>query len=170
MKLFVTLGERTVAVVVEGDQVTVDGVRHPAALATVVGTPLWQVMVGDRPTILAAKHEGHGRWTLQDRGEVVEIEAMDERTRHIRTMVGEGRRQEGPTVIKAPMPGLVVKVHLADGAMVEAGTAVLVLEAMKMENELKAVGPGQVARVLVREGEAVEKGQVLVELVPITPT
>ena len=93
MKLFVTLGGRTAEVVVEGDHLTVDGVRCQASLAPVVGTPLYQVIVGDRPLILAARHEGGGRWILQDRGEVVEIEAMDERTRHIAAMVGEGKRQ-----------------------------------------------------------------------------
>lgn len=170
MKLFVTLGGRTAEVVVEGDHLTVDGVLHQASLAPVVGTPLCQVTVGDRPLILAARHEGGGCWILQDRGEVVEIEAMDERTRHIAAMVGEGKRPAGPTAIKAPMPGLVVKILVSQGSVVEAGTGVLVLEAMKMENELKAVGPGVVAKVLVQEGQAVERGQLLVELAPGRPT
>jgi pyruvate carboxylase subunit B len=170
MKLFVTLGGRTAEVVVEGDHLTVDGVSYQASLAPVVGTPLYQVIVWDRPLILAARHEGGGRWILQDRGEVVEIAAMDERTRHIAALVGEGKHHVGPTALKAPMPGLVVRILVSKGSPVEAGTGLLVLEAMKMENELKAVGPGVVARVLVQEGQAVEKGQLLVELAAGGPT
>ncbi len=170
MKLFVTLGGRTAEVVVDGDHLTVDGVTYLATVAPVAGTPLCQVTVGDRPLILAARHEGGSRWTLQDRGEVVEIEAMDERTRHIAALVGEGRRHGGPTAIMAPMPGLVLKILVSVGSAVEVGAGVLVLEAMKMENELKAAGPGVVAKVHVQEGQAVEKGQLLVELGPAGPT
>ncbi len=61
------------------------------------------------------------------------------------------------------MPGLVVRVLVAEGQAVAAGQGLLVLEAMKMENELRASGPATVARVGVQPGQAVEKGQVLVE-------
>jgi pyruvate carboxylase subunit B len=62
------------------------------------------------------------------------------------------------------MPGLVAKVLVAPGAVLAAGAGVLVLEAMKMENELRAPAPGVVAAVRVAAGQTVEKGQVLVEL------
>jgi pyruvate carboxylase subunit B len=61
------------------------------------------------------------------------------------------------------MPGLVVRVHATVGDKVSAGTGLVVLEAMKMENELKAAAAGVVKTVRVSPGVAVEKGQVLVE-------
>jgi pyruvate carboxylase subunit B len=61
------------------------------------------------------------------------------------------------------MPGLVVRVQVEAGQNVAAGAGVVVLEAMKMENELRATVAGTVRTVRVRAGEAVEKGQVLVE-------
>ena len=61
------------------------------------------------------------------------------------------------------MPGLVVRVQIEPGEKVAAGDPLVVLEAMKMENELKAGAPGVVKSVRVAPGEAVEKGQVLVE-------
>jgi biotin carboxyl carrier protein len=61
------------------------------------------------------------------------------------------------------MPGLVVRVLVEAGQEVEAGTGLVVLEAMKMENELKAPAGGTVSTVRSQAGEAVEKGQVLVE-------
>ena len=65
------------------------------------------------------------------------------------------------------MPGLVVKVQVEVGQEVTAGQPVLVLEAMKMENELKAAGPGVVDQILVKPGQAVEKGAVLVTFRPL---
>jgi biotin carboxyl carrier protein len=61
------------------------------------------------------------------------------------------------------MPGLVVRVLVEPGHEVEAGTGLVVLEAMKMENELKASAGGTVSAIRSQAGEAVEKGQVLVE-------
>jgi biotin carboxyl carrier protein len=67
------------------------------------------------------------------------------------------------TNIKAPMPGLVLDVAVEPGSSVKKGDKVLVLEAMKMENIIKAGGDGIVARILVNKGETVDKNQVLIE-------
>ena len=68
----------------------------------------------------------------------------------------------GPHEVRAPIPGRVVSVAVAEGDEVQAGQALLVLEAMKMENQLCAEGAGKVERVLVAPGATVEGGQVLV--------
>ena len=88
---------------------------------------------------------------------------MDERTRHIRSLTGAGDRPRGPAPSGRPMPGLVVRVQAEAGQAVAAGAGVVVLEAMKMENELNAPSAGVVGAIRVGAGEAVEKGQVLVE-------
>jgi pyruvate carboxylase subunit B len=62
------------------------------------------------------------------------------------------------------MPGLVVRVQVEAGAAVAAGSGVVVLEAMKMENELRAPAAGRVRAILAAPGTAVEKGAVLIEL------
>jgi len=67
-------------------------------------------------------------------------------------------------VVVAPMPGLIVRVNVSPGDTVAAGQGLVVVEAMKMENELKAPADGVVARVSVEAGAAVEKGAVLVVL------
>ncbi len=64
--------------------------------------------------------------------------------------------------LKAPMPGMVMEVHVADGQEVKQGDLLVTLEAMKMENTLKAAGDGVVSRVAVAKGQAVEKNEVLV--------
>jgi biotin carboxyl carrier protein len=70
----------------------------------------------------------------------------------------------GPSAVQSPMPGKVVKVLVAVGEDVKAGQGVVVVEAMKMENELKSPKDGKVKAVAVKEGQAVEAGQSLITL------
>lgn len=69
---------------------------------------------------------------------------------------------EGPQKLTAPMPGKVVRVLVAPGAEVKAGQGLIVVEAMKMQNEMKAARKGVVKQVLVKEGANVNAGEVLV--------
>jgi len=66
--------------------------------------------------------------------------------------------------IKAPMPGRVVRILVAEGDTVAKGTPVIIVEAMKMENEMYAAAAGVVRRIAVAEGETVDPGQLLCEL------
>jgi biotin carboxyl carrier protein len=66
--------------------------------------------------------------------------------------------------IKAPMPGLVINVLVAEGDTITKGDALLVLEAMKMENIIKSPGEGVVKKININKGQAVEKNQVLIEI------
>ena len=77
---------------------------------------------------------------------------------------GSSRRAEGPEAIKAPMPGKVVRVLVAVGDEVAAGQGLVVLEAMKMQNEMKAPRAGRVVSVGVKEHEAVNAGSVLLTI------
>ena len=76
----------------------------------------------------------------------------------------KGTVQTGSHVIKAPMPGLVRAVRVTAGDLVERGSTLLVLEAMKMENNILAGANGRVERVLVQEGNSVDKNARLVEI------
>jgi biotin carboxyl carrier protein len=71
------------------------------------------------------------------------------------------RAAGGPARLTAPMPGKLVRVLVEPGQAVEAGQGLVVMEAMKMENELRAPRSGRVQQVLVREGQAVETGALL---------
>jgi len=68
----------------------------------------------------------------------------------------------GPARVVAPMPGRLVRVLVQPGQQVEAGDGLVVIEAMKMENELRSPRAGRVAELSVREGQAVETGALLV--------
>jgi biotin carboxyl carrier protein len=162
----VLLDGQTIEVEVDGDRVTIDGQVHSATLGVIPGTPLRQLLIDGRPLTLAVEAIGRGRWALTPKGERWELEVLDERTRHIRSLAGGGGRRRAAGDLKAPMHGQVVRVQVQPGAQVASGDPIVVLEAMKMENELKAGAPGTVKSVRVAPGEAVEKGQVLVEFEP----
>jgi pyruvate carboxylase subunit B len=163
VKYFVTIDgiERTIEV--DGDRVTVDGKAVHAALRQRGGTPLWQLTIDGRATDVVLQARGRGCWTAAAGGDQIEVEVIDERTRHIRSLTAGAERATGGGVIRAPMPGLVVRVLAHPGDTLSAGAGVLVLEAMKMENELRAAVAGIVKVVRAEPGQAVEKGQVLVE-------
>ncbi|MBA2292436.1 MAG: biotin/lipoyl-binding protein [Gemmatimonadales bacterium] len=163
MKYFVTIDGREVEVDVDGDQVIVDGRTVTASIEQVGTTPEHRLSVDGVTTSLAVDRHAEGVWRLVDQGSVVEVETTDARTRHIRSLGGVVRGTAGGGVLKAPMPGLVVRLAVAVGDAVVAGQGLVALEAMKMENELKAPAAGVVKSVKVEIGQAVEKGQVLIE-------
>jgi biotin carboxyl carrier protein len=72
------------------------------------------------------------------------------------------RKAAGLKELKAPMPGLVVTVLVAEGQAVQAGEPILILEAMKMENMLKAQADVTIGKILVEKAQKVEKGQVMI--------
>ena len=78
-------------------------------------------------------------------------------------MTGGGADVADKTIL-APMPGLVLKVEVEVGQAVRAGQGVVVVEAMKMENELKAPADGVVASIAVQPGQTVDKGATLIVL------
>ncbi len=167
MKYFVTIDDRELEVTVEGDRVTVDGTVVRAELTAVPGTPLKRLTIDGKTLhwpMDRVTDEGSGRrWVVAPLGESWDVEVLDERARHIRQLTGSGRGKTGGNVLKAPMPGLVVRVEVQPGQAVVEGQGVVVLEAMKMENELLASAAATVAAVRVAPGVAVEKGDVLVE-------
>jgi len=97
---------------------------------------------------------GDQRYSVRVRGE---IELLMEK-------MGMNTSASGKiNAIKAPMPGLIIDLRVQPGDSVKAGDALLILEAMKMENIIKAPGEGVVKTVKVKKGASVEKGQVMIE-------
>jgi pyruvate carboxylase subunit B len=165
MKYIVELAGRRLTVELDGTDVIVDGTRLPASLETVEGTPVRLLRLGDAVHRVVARRDGaRGQYAVDVDGWQFAAEALDERTRAIRDVAAASESASGPAPLKAPMPGLVVRVLAEVGAEVAAGQALVVVEAMKMENELRAAGPARVTAVHAVAGTAVEKGAVLVEL------
>lgn len=143
----------------------------------------YRVVIGDRTIDVDARQPAGGPYsllidgvshvadvsstaggTLVDLDGATYLVSVEEYARHVgRTRGGAGASATGQT-IKAPLPGKVTHVAVAVGDRVERGDTVVVIEAMKMENEFKAVASGTVTEVRVRPGQAVNPGDVLVTI------
>ncbi|MFW6193856.1 MAG: acetyl-CoA carboxylase biotin carboxyl carrier protein subunit, partial [Gemmatimonadota bacterium] len=163
VRYYVTLDGETREVELTPEGVRVDGVEVEAEIATLPGTSLRHLRIGDRGWLLSAER-ADGGWAVRLGGRRVDVHVEDERTRSIRELAGAGGPGEGPRELRAPMPGLVVRVLAEPGHEVEAGDGLVVMEAMKMENELSARGAGTVSEVRVEEGQTVNRDDVLVTL------
>ena len=163
MKYFVTIGHREVEVELGPQGIRVDGQEVTADLAEMDGTDVHSLLLDNRSHRVQVSRNGSGDWTLHLSGGHFQAEVVDERTRAIREMASTKEAAPGPKALRAPMPGLVVKVEIQEGDEVAPGQGLVIVEAMKMENELKSESAGIVGRILVSPGQAVEKDQVLVE-------
>jgi biotin carboxyl carrier protein len=162
MRYFVTTGSRTFEVDLTGDTPLVDGQPVEAALSAVPGTAVRHLLADGRShAIVALGGERRGQWEVTLDAERFSLAVVDERTRAIREMTGAAEVETARSLI-APMPGMVMRVEVQEGDHVRAGQGLVVVEAMKMENELKAPADGIVARVAVAAGQKVEKGATLV--------
>lgn len=164
MKYVVDLNGLRSEVTVDGESVTLDGHTAPARIEEIETTPVRLVTIGSEVhRVVVRRGSSRGSYTLWVDGFRFDGEALDERTRAIRDITAESERSSGPASLTAPMPGLIVRVSVAAGDSVQAGQGIVVMEAMKMENELRAHAAGTVKAVHVEAGKAVEKGTVLVE-------
>jgi biotin carboxyl carrier protein len=154
------------SVQVNGERLTVDlPVPEGATLTAVPGQPIWILTVGTTVhRVTVRRGAAAGQYVLSLGGYRFEVEALNERARAIRDMTRAATAAAGPAPLRAPMPGLITRLLVAPGDTVAAGQGLVVMEAMKMENELRSQSAGTVRSVAVAPGTAVEKGALLVEL------
>ena len=146
-------GGETVEVRVEGENAVLDG-RPVAFHPTRAGERLELIRVGEGVYRVRAERDGN-RVFVWCAGNVHEFR------RAVGRAASAGIAAGG---LLAPMPGRVRRVLLGEGARVEKGDVILILEAMKMEHAIRAPGDGTVARVLFGEGDLVEAGAILAEI------
>ncbi len=150
-----------------GLEVLVDGEPHPADVTATEEGGLLNLLVDQQSWTYAARFEnGAALLSFHDREVRVPIE--DERGRLARLATGgSGGGASADAEIASVMPGVVKEVLVAADDAVEAGQPLLILEAMKMENEIRAPRDGVVGAIHVSAGQAVEKGAALVSLAPL---
>ena len=109
--------------------------------------------------------EGSGsEWTVTLRGRRVAVQVLTARERILVEAEGAEAAHAGPLDVKATLPGLIVAVEVASGDEVEAGAPLVTIEAMKMQNEVRAPRPGRVGRIAVEAGQTVATGALLLRL------
>jgi biotin carboxyl carrier protein len=162
VKFAVTVGETTEMVEVSGDA---------GRYRLTIGSEVWEVdgrltAQGIYSLLIGGVSHVADVWD-EDGACVVDVGAeryvihVEEHTRYILRTKGSGGGQSARTLV-APLPGRIVKVAVKPGDRVEKGATLLVIEAMKMENEFKAGASGTIAEVRVEPGQAVNGGDVLI--------
>jgi pyruvate carboxylase subunit B len=165
VRYFVDVDGESVIVNVEPGRVQLNDESIVAELADVPGTPVFHLAVGNAVfSIVVTPGNARGEYTVWTDEHRLEVEVLDERSRAIRDMTRTSAARSGPASLVAPMPGLIVRLAVQVGETVTAGQSLVVMEAMKMENELRAATPGTVKSIQVEVGAAVEKGVLLVEM------
>ncbi len=146
------LGADRYAVTIDGKRVEVDALQLPTgALSLLAEDQSWSADFdekGDEIGVIL-------------RGQLTRLDVVDERKLRLRA-ASAAFSVEGKQTINAPMPGKVVKILVKVGDVVTEGQGLVVVEAMKMENELKSPKAGAVTEVLTKEGTAVENGAPLI--------
>ena len=145
------LDAQSIKIIIDGKEQVLDVAK--------VGYHHYSVLDGQTSHDLRFHHDGKA-WQAFLGGEHIYFELKDDKA--IRRENSSGGLKEASGTITAPMPGKVVRVKVVSGQVVKAGEGVIVVEAMKMENEFKAAIDGVVKDVKVSEGDSVESGTVMI--------
>ena len=164
MKYITVVGDRSYVVEVEREgEIVQDGVTHQLDLRAVDQEGLYSLIV-DNKSYEALVEEVDGQLRVVIDGTLYAVSVVDERAKRLSEAAGAFTPTCGELGIKSPMPGLIVTVPVKEGDTIKKGQVVIVLESMKMENELKAPRDGVVTAIKVTPRQAVEQGQVLLTI------
>ena len=164
MKYITTIDDKQFVVeIIDEKHVSVDGKVYEIDFESVSGQPVYSLIVDGR-SHESYIYQGDDNWQVLMRGRLYPVQVEDEREKRLRAAAGGGIAETGEYHLRAPMPGLVVAIPVTEGQPVKRGEVILILESMKMQNELKAPRDGTIGRLRVRPGETVEQKQTLLSL------
>ena len=157
------VGERKIDLIIKGHEVQLDDVRVDFAYESISKHHISLILDG-RSYSAVVIPEGDGRYRVIVAGREFDILLKDERDLLLERYGLAETAGSGAQAIRAPMPGLVLSISVEPGQEVRKGSGLAVLEAMKMENELRAEHDGIVKAVHVAPGDAVSKSDLLLEI------
>lgn len=164
MKYITTVGDREYLVeIVDEKHISINGKIVEVDFESVSGQPVYSLIV-DGKSHESYVQQGDDNWQVLLRGRLYPVTVEDEREKRLRAAAGSGVAESGEFHLKAPMPGLVVAIPFEEGQEIKKGQVILILESMKMQNELKSPRDGTMGRIRVKMGESVEQKQTLLSV------
>jgi biotin carboxyl carrier protein len=164
MIYIVTIGDQEFVMQVNQEGgVTVNGTPHAVDIRRVGSEGLYSLIVDGKSYDIFVEAQDQDYLVVVG-GDLFEVSVQDERTRRLAGLRRSPVAPVGEVLVKAPMPGVVTEVPVAEGRPVEAGDIVVVLESMKMQNEFKSPRAGVVHNVRVKAGDRVDQGQIMVTI------
>lgn len=165
MNYVVSVGDESFNIQVpKPEEIVVNEECHVASIESAGGPSLYSLIVDNSSYELFVEEKDECYRVLL-LGQLYNVQVEDEASRlAAKARPGRTFLEEEDTVIRSPIPGLVFDVPVTEGQEVEVGDILVIVEAMKMENELRALRPGTVQATHVGPGDRVAKGQVLVTI------
>lgn len=164
MKYVTTVDEKEFEIeIVDEHHIRVGDRLLPVNIESVSGQPVFSLIL-DGKSYESYVYQNEDEWEVLLRGRQYQVNVEDEREKRLKAAAGGGVAEGGEFHLKAPMPGLVVTIPVAEGQEVKKGQVLIILESMKMQNELKSPRDGVVDRVRVKAGESVEQKQTLLSI------
>ena len=162
-RYFVTINNREYSITLEQpDIAVVNGERIPVDIQQIDQRSFSLLVNGQSKKIIAEKI--NNTYQIQVNGKQMEAVVESERTRLLKQFESQSSTVTSKSEIRAPMPALVIRIEVSVGEEVIQGQGLIVLEAMKMENEIKAQRPGRVKEICVTKSQPVEKGELIMLL------
>ncbi len=165
MKYVTIIDEQSYEIEIDNDgAILVDGELRDVDFLNLGGS-LYSIITENK-SLEAVIDDDEGKIAVMMGGQLFETQVLDERAMLLVQRRGGLKITSGE--VNAPMPGLIVMVTVALDQIIEQGDTVVILESMKMQNELKSPVAGVVKAIQVETGQAVDKGDMLVEIGPPT--
>jgi biotin carboxyl carrier protein len=165
MKYITTVGDEEFIIEIDrDDQILVNGQKYEIDFQPSPEGNVYSLLLDNHSFEGVAEERAEERgqtWDVLMKGELYRVEVQDERAYRLAKARESITAVTGEVTIASPMPGIIVAVPVSEGEQVSKGDKVVILESMKMENELRAPRDGIISRVSVKEGASVEKGQIL---------
>jgi biotin carboxyl carrier protein len=165
MKYVTTIGEKVFLVeVIDEKHIRVNDTVMEVDFESVSGQPVYSMII-DGKSYEAYVYEGEDEWQVLLLGHQFPVKVEDEREKRLKTAAADPLGEGDEFQLKAPMPGLVVAIMVEEDQQVEKGQVLVILESMKMQNELKSPRSGKVERIKVSPRESVLLKQTLLSIV-----
>ena len=162
MKYVTSIGGKTYNVeVIDEHHIMLDGKPYEVDFTAIGNQPVYSLLINGRSLEANAVPTGDG-WQVLLHGKMFEARVEDEQAVRARAVAHAAPETPNEWLLRAPMPGLVVSLPASVGAEVKKGAPLVILESMKMQNELRSQKDGTVKEIRIQPGQAVELNQVLV--------
>jgi biotin carboxyl carrier protein len=144
-------------------QIEVNGQEYKIDFEQLSAGGILSLLLNNR-SLEAIVEEREQDWEVLIHGELYTVFVQDEQAYRLAKERGVAPDETGQATIKSPMPGLIIAIPVEMGQVVKKGDKVVILESMKMENELRSPKDGRIANIYVEAGASVEKNQVLLAI------
>jgi acetyl/propionyl-CoA carboxylase alpha subunit len=163
---YVTLvnGHEYIIDIIDEHQVSIDGVIHQIDFMPVGDEQVYSLII-DGKSVDASVTQNEDAWQVLFQGNLFNATVEDEREKRLRAALGGRVVEKEDYHLKAPMPGMVISIPVEDGQAIHKGDVLVILESMKMQNELRSPRDGKVTRIRIKAGDRVEQKETILSVV-----